>query len=99
MAAQMMIESTDVLLLDSEQHIILYCLTGGLYTFFPVLGYLGERFYRYKVIKAGEILILISYSINFTSLILLITFNQNDDKFKYYFYTSYALCLILSLCG
>ena len=99
MAAVMMIESTDVLLIDSGQHIILYCLTGGLYIFFPVLGYLGERFCRYKVIKAGEILILISYSINFISLILLTTFNQNNDRFQYYLYTSYALCLILSLCG
>ena len=42
MAALMMIESTKVLLLDSEQHIVLNCLTGGLYIFFPVLGYLGE---------------------------------------------------------
>ena len=100
MAAVMMIESTDVFqLLDSKQHIILYCLTGGLYIFFPVLGYLGERFCRYKVMKTGEILILISYSINFISLILLTTFNQNNDKFQYYLYTSYALCLILSLCG
>ena len=99
MAAQMMIESTDFLLLDSEQHVILYCLIGGLYIFFPVLGYLGERFYRYKVIKADEILVLISYSINFVSLILLITFNQNNDKFQYYIYISYALCLTLSLCG
>ena len=99
MAAQMMIESTDVLLLDSEQHVILTCLTGGLYILFPVLGYLGERFCRYKVMKTGEILILISYSINFISLILLTTFNQNIDKFQYYLYTSYALCLILSLCG
>ena len=99
MAAQMMIESTHVLFLDSEQHIILYCLTGGLYILFPVLGYLGERFCRYKVIKAGETLILISYSINFISLILLTTFNQNIDKFQYYIYTSYAFCLILSLCG
>ena len=98
-AALMMIESTKVLLLDSEQQIVLNCLVGGLYIFFPVLGYLGERFCRYKVMKAGEILILISYSINCISLILLITFNQNNDKFQYYLYTSYALCLILSLCG
>ena len=33
MAAQMMIESTDVLLLDSEQQIVLNCLTCGLYIF------------------------------------------------------------------
>ena len=99
MAAQMMIESTDVLFLDSKQHIILYCLIGGLYIFFPVLGCLGERVSRYKVMKAGEILILISYSINFISLILLITFNKNNDKFQYYLYTSYTLCLTLSLCG
>ena len=49
--------------------------------------------------KAGEILILISYSINFISLIVLTTFNQNNDKFQCYLYISYALCLVLSLCG
>ena len=76
MAAQMMIESIDVLLLDSEQHVILYCLTGGLYIFFTVLGYLGEQFCRYKVMKTGKSLILISCSINFISLILLTAFNQ-----------------------
>ena len=101
MAAQMMIESTDVLLLDSEQHITLTCLTCGFYILFPVLGYLGEQFCRYKVMKTGEILILISYSINFITLILLTTFNQNIDKFQYYTFTqvmpyvSFFHCLVM----
>ena len=78
MAAVMMIESTDVLLLDSGQQIVLNCLTCGLYILFPVLGYLGKQFCRYQVMKTGESLILISFSINFISLILLTTFNQNN---------------------
>ena len=61
--------------------------------FFPIFGYLGEKWTRYKVIITGIIILVVSYAINLiltTILVILDVHQETGDIIEY-------LCIITAL--
>ena len=63
------------------------------FAFFPIFGYLGEKWTRYKVIITGIIILVVSYAINLiltTILVILDVHHETGDVIEY-------LCIITVL--
>ena len=97
-ATQMMLTTTNFLLSNSKQKIILDGLL-SVTVFVPFLGYLGERIHRYNLIMSGGIIVVFSYLINMVLLILEATVDKEQEDFHYYILLGLVLLSIPTLCG
>ena len=60
------------------------------FVFFPIFGYLGEKWTRYKVIITGIIILVVSYTINLILTTILVILDEASDIIEY-------LCIITIL--
>ena len=70
-----------------------------IYLLFPVLGYLGEKWTRYKVIMTGVTTIVISYAINLLLVTVLIILDVHHERMKTTIEYLCLVTLILALFG
>ena len=98
MAAIMIIYSTPVLLVSFEQIIVSFGLLTIVYICFPLLGYLGEKFARHKLLLAGTILTAIGSVINIAVILLQATLNTAEET-KSVILTARFAALLPGLCG
>ena len=68
------------------------------YVFYPVLGYLGERFLRYKLLMIGIFLSSVSFSINMV-LTTMILMARSGSDLQFYLCISYIIVSFPGTCG
>ena len=60
-----------------------YTLFISAFAFFPIFGYLGEKWTRYKVIITGLIILVVSYAINLILTTILVILDEASDIIEY----------------
>ena len=89
--------STTLLLISKSELIMLECVLSGIYVLFPILAYLGERFYRYRMMISGIIVTMISYF--FYIILLIVEAAIGDNKGEEFFVYAKIMLVATAVCG
>ena len=97
MSAPILTHAIEDLLITLKLKIVFKAVISSMLLFTPFLAYLGEKFNRYKVIRAGVVLILITYLCYTILLIVQITTGITQNK--QYIEIMYIVFILPAICG